>query len=94
MSVDIAATVAIVALTAAWLVYDRRRQGDDQRVVAFAGVGAFAMLLDSLGPFGSSSEALPTSMLLVVSAAAFALAGSSAVRRPWTVLKRETPNGT
>lgn len=92
MIVGIVAAVAIVALSAAWLVYDHRRRDDDQPVVIFAGIGALAMGLESIEPFGASSEVLPASLLLVVSVVAFALAGSSAVRRFLGLLGTETPN--
>lgn len=94
MIVDITATVGILAQTAAWLVHDQRGQGDDQRAVVFAGIGALAVVLDSLEPFGASMEVLPTSLLLVVSLTAFALAGYYGVRRLWNMLRRATPNGS
>jgi len=91
MLADIVASGAIIALTAAWLVYDRRRQGDEQRAVVLAGVGTLAVLVDSLGPFGGSRESLPTSVLLVVAVVAFALAGCYAARRFRRMLGAETP---
>lgn len=92
--VDVAATGGLLALTAAGLVLDQRRQGDDQRVLVFAGIGALAVVLDSLEPFGASSDVLPTSLLLVVSVVAFALAAYNAGRRLWNMLGGETPNGS